>query len=583
MRSVETRSMAQLRAMESCLSQSVKNMKRRRGRGKVEEPADGSVDGSQTETLFVNGIKHLYPPIHSPELPRWSAFYELPKSTMTGTVAKEPPVDIPVEEGHPRPPHEEKEWSGEEIATANETEGENSGVEEAEDMLMDASYDKLMMDATRICFGCGASTNLRSQSNLWPEDNHTSSLMPASPMALPLAIPPSLATVGQRQLSKVSFTELLRFQENYGTAESLLSMLVRERQLAQACYYIFNEKVSKRLFVDVVAHHCLAHNQFHELQKVILEFDPSLRRVQEYLNVLKDFLRNRRALDLLYSYQVFTKDYVNAGLLAIQLFIASSTWDARVGHLQNAFAHLSVAHKLFRKRGKDDKEEKDTTEGVPEAADDSGQEMEAHLRRNLETVRLQMAVCEEMPEMAASLDLFGCIASQCEVAEQLLVAGQWELSQKIIDFLDLPAVELCVRASNQIATIQARSPAGSITPVVKFIEAIRKLPPVEWDSLVSNVVNIWIIEKAELKADPSAASQLIKFIQDERCRMDAHVLTGNLLSAFQIAQRLGNLQDVLHIRSCAQRAGDQELLKQMSSFLAYASPGKDYLTKNLAF
>ena len=154
---------------------------------------------------------------------------------MTGTVAKEPPVDIPVEEGHPRPPHEEKEWSGEEIATANETEGENSGVEEAEDMLMDASYDKLMMDATRICFGCGASTNLRSQSNLWPEDNHTSSLMPASPMALPLAIPPSLATVGQRQLSKVSFTELLRFQENYGTAESLLSMLVRERQLAQAC------------------------------------------------------------------------------------------------------------------------------------------------------------------------------------------------------------------------------------------------------------------------------------------------------------------------------------------------------------
>jgi len=76
--------------------------------------------------------------------------------------------------------------------------------------------------------------------------------------------------------------------------------------------------------VDVVAHHCLAHNQFHELQKVILDFDPSLRRVQEYLNVLKDFLRDRRALDLLYSYQVFTKDFLNAGLLAIQLFIAST-------------------------------------------------------------------------------------------------------------------------------------------------------------------------------------------------------------------------------------------------------------------
>merc|ERR1712232_681604 len=120
-----------------------------------------------------------------------------------------------------------------------------------------------------------------------------------------------------------------------------------------------------------------------------------------------------------------------------------------------------------------------------------------------------------------------------------------------------------------IATVEARSPTGSITPVVRFIESIRKLPPVEWDSLVSNVVNIWIIEKAELKADPSAASQLIRFIHDERCRMDAHVLTGNLTSAFQIAQRRGNEQDVLHIRSCAQKVGDQDLLKPINTFLSY--------------
>merc|ERR1719436_2312438 len=172
--------------------------------------------------------------------------------------------------------------------------------------------------------------------------------------------------------------------------------------------------------------------------------------------------------------------------------------------------------------------------------------------------------------------------SQCEVAERLIVAGHFELAQRVIDFLDLPAVELCVRASNQIATTQARSPAGSIAPVVRFLQAIPKLPPVEWDSLVSNVVNIWIIEKAELNADPVAAGQLIKFIRDERCRMDAHVLTGNLTSAFQIAQRLGNLQDVLHIRSCAQKTGEHELLKHVNSFLAYTSPGQDYLKKTLA-
>merc|ERR1719262_1206779 len=207
---------------------------------------------------------------------------------------------------------------------------------------------------------------------------------------------------------------------------------------------------------------------------------------------------------------------------------------------------------------------------------------EADIRRNLETVRLQMAVCEAMPtEMPHNLDLFGPMTSQCEVAERLLVHGHFDLAQRVIDFLDLPAVELCVRASNQIATTEARSPTGSITPVVRFLESIPKLPPVEWDSLVSNVVNIWIIEKAELQADPSAANQLIRFVLDERCRMDAHVLTGNLQSAFQIAQRLGSLQDVLHIRSCAQKSGEQELLKNINTFLAYTSPGRDYLKANL--
>merc|ERR1719191_785235 len=320
------------------------------------------------------------------------------------------------------PPQEDKERTAEEDPAANEAEvdAENSSGKEEEkrDLVPDVSYGKLMMDATRICSGCVASQNLRSQSNLWPEDNHTHSLMPASPMALPLAVPLLLPDHGERQLSEVAFNELLHYQENYGTAESLLSMLVREQRLSQACYYIFNEKVSKRLFVDVVAHHCLAHNQFYALQRVILDFDPSLRRVQEYLNVLKDFLRNRRALDLLYSYQVFTKDYVNAGLLAIQLFIASSTWDARVGHLQNAFAHLSVAQQQLLSRnfkkahhpeikeggGRDGGDREDSTSsgtaggtsygagGETMVDGISGLEItEADIRRNLETVRLQMA------------------------------------------------------------------------------------------------------------------------------------------------------------------------------------------------
>ena len=52
----------------------------------------------------------------------------------------------------------------------------------------------------------------------------------------------------------------------------------------------------------------------------------------------------------------------------------------------------------------------------------------------------------------------------------------------------------------------------------------------------------------------------------------SQVLLGSLGNAFQIAQRLGSLQDILHIRSCAQQVGDTGLMAQINTFLAYNAP-----------
>lgn len=594
----------QLTALEDRLQDAVCSMRQRtRLRRGHELVCNRSATSEFQETTLANAVTFLTPPIHPVEMSRWSTLTDmvsLRKTTKARHASKIDAMSLPgdavLEEpkplGGPAQQSEELKRENkerlEEPPPSSEADQACDPVFEEEEeasVAPDVSYDKLTMDMSSICCGCSSSQNLRSPSNLWPEDRETHSIMPASPMALPSAAPLFCAfSSSSGRLSTASFYELLCFQENYGSAESLISLLVRERRLAQACQYIFNEKADKRLFVDVVAHHCLAHNQFHELQKVILDFDPSLQKVQEYLNSVKEFLRDRRALDLLYSYEVFTRNFVNAGFLAISLFVQSSTWDARVGHLQNAEAHLGFAHRklLSRKKGEGKDGTGDGTSENPSAAAQesmtaSGDAVSleakmgiADIKRNLETVRIQRAVCEAMPtSMPQNAVLFGDLPAQCEVAELLMVNGHFKLALKVIEFLDLPAVELCIRASNQIATHQARCSTGSIAPVVKFLEAIPKLPPVEWDSLVSNVVNIWIIEKEELKADRSAASQLVPYIQDERCKMDALILIGNLTHAFQIAQRLGSMQDVLHINSRAQASGDQELLKQIATFMAY--------------
>ncbi|CAE8675054.1 unnamed protein product, partial [Polarella glacialis] len=534
------RSPASLRsmAMEARLRDAATNMRQRRRPGDAEPFQAALGTGTEPqETTFVNAVTFLCPPIHPVEMPRWSILADLSrgKSSKVQHVAKNEAKlqgeAVPEETSHrtalpavhqlagagslPLPEDKERPLPEESVQIA--AEGDQAGdspllkakrSEEAGDWdaTPDVSYGKLTMEMAGICAGCSESQNLRSPSNLWPEDRQEHSLMMASPMALPLAVAltaaPPVPGDNLRPLDTTSFNELLQFQEKYGSAESLLSLLVRERRLSQACYRIFDTKETTRLFVDVVARHCLAHNQFHELQKVIQNYDPSLRRVQEYLDALKGFLRDRSALDLLYSYEVFTKDYVNAGFLAIQLFMASSTWDARVGHLQNADAHLMLAQRqMFGKRKGQSLSHTEPKEG---GAGDNAVDGGTTSANSPD----QTGDEKGMSGLDLTEDLFGSAPGQCE------------------------------------------------------------------DSLVSNVINIWIIEKEDLNADTSAAAQLIRYIHDERCRMDAHMLTGNLSSAFQIAQRLGSMEDVLQLNSRAQNSGEQELLKNIANFLNYTSPAK---------
>ena len=96
------------------------------------------------------------------------------------------------------------------------------------------------------------------------------------------------------------------------------------------------------MFVEIVARHCLSRNNFLQLQKILFEHDPTMRILGEYLEGVKEFLLRRRAFNLLYPYHVFTGDFLQAGLLSIQLFTLATDWDARVGHLRNAISHLTA-------------------------------------------------------------------------------------------------------------------------------------------------------------------------------------------------------------------------------------------------
>ncbi|CAD7942749.1 unnamed protein product [Amoebophrya sp. A120] len=452
-----------------------------------------------------------------------------------------------------------------------------------------------------------------------------------------------------------------------------------------------------------------------------------------YLDELKEFLRERRALDLLYKYCVFTGDHVNAGLLSVHLFIISQSWDSRLGHLQDAQAQLQQALDLFlllEQRSLTGEgggalphrastgalhEKKDGMIGgslfdikqtasavLPSAAtskltndqlhggekhnypfvhaskgklsvvgaprshhnaaglhflsshrhaagshlpvpDDgsptvrlsqskngfkkenhksvtgptgissnpllqlrtvdllTGKEVSAQeIERFLRLVQFQTLVCEVIPRdrahlfdttlwdgvhqkrqkmsQLALLHLSNAtISRRCEVAEKLLISAHFQLAERIMEFLQLPVVEICVRASNELATTEARKARCQVSPLLRFLESAKKCldhqkwDQQEWDSLVSNMVNIWIHERKQFPDAGADAEKLIRFMKDKRCKLDAFVLLGHLENAFQIARKLGSLEEIVYLKKQAQQHKNYhpDLLKQINAYITY--------------
>lgn len=148
----------------------------------------------------------LTPPIHPSEMSRWSTLTDL---VALRASSRAEAVEVPLEEPA-RPAGEEKPKERTEEVAEDAADVSVGGTED--EAHPDVSYDQLTMDMRSVCCGCSGLHQLRSPSNLWPEERSTHGLMCASPMALPSAAPPKNAS-GFRALSAASFRELLQFQD----------------------------------------------------------------------------------------------------------------------------------------------------------------------------------------------------------------------------------------------------------------------------------------------------------------------------------------------------------------------------------
>ena len=128
--------------------------------------------------------------------------------------------------------------------------------------------------------------------------------------------------------------------------------------------------------------------------------------------------------------------------------------------------------------------------------------------------------------------LFSELKHQVEICEYL-IAKKTNLGLELLNYLDLPRIQTIIRASNRVAQ---HCVEGKLEPVTKFLSTISHaaMDVDNFDSLVSNLLNIWIYEAQKNNYRVTDGNVIVPFFRGDVCKFDAYILLGCLEEAFQV-------------------------------------------------
>uniref|UniRef100_A0A0G4F5H1 Uncharacterized protein n=1 Tax=Chromera velia CCMP2878 TaxID=1169474 RepID=A0A0G4F5H1_9ALVE len=192
-------------------------------------------------------------------------------------------------------------------------------------------------------------------------DGRTAQAVGGPPCLTPSPVPALPVTIQRK------FQASMEHHQRFGSPASEIGVLVRYGRLREAVVRIVSESLPEKLFVEAVARQCLALNKMDLLREAVIAVMTHQgfgSRLAPYLQALKTFLRDQSALHFLLQYLVFTHDTLNAAAVSVQLSLSAQSWDARMGHLQSALAHLTSAASAAKRAS----EKKPSASGAAEAS-----------------------------------------------------------------------------------------------------------------------------------------------------------------------------------------------------------------------
>ena len=388
--------------------------------------------------------------------------------------------------------------------------------------------------------------------------------------------PATARSLGPPKLDTVRYMQCVYYLSRIGTPVQLIRFWLSNGFLEDACRYIIMRGLPEEFFINEILTHCLSFNTMPALYASLRRIDPQGSQKTPYLVQTCRYLNEAHAWDLLLEMQEFMGDWCRAGQTCVKLFHIESDLAVRVKYLKLAEGFFANAIKAaqqsrLKKAASFSRVSDAVTPGgvVDDFSPGSAPLSENEINKFHRKVVLQGSILEFLQqrptisetEELRKLSMFG--SSKDRIAERLVVlAPASDLGFRMMQEFRLPQGEIYSRAVRELVTSKRKSELAALLKTVKgAIDAD------EWDMVLLSIIKAY----AEDMKDSSAAEKYISKIYSSKSQMISYRLVGKLKTAYILAAKVQDLEQVKQVRAAALESGSKNVVALCNSFLAKGS------------
>eukprot|EP01116_Phalansterium_solitarium_P022675 TRINITY_DN7579_c1_g1_i2.p1 TRINITY_DN7579_c1_g1~~TRINITY_DN7579_c1_g1_i2.p1 ORF type:complete len:450 (+),score=218.03 TRINITY_DN7579_c1_g1_i2:1190-2539(+) len=400
-------------------------------------------------------------------------------------------------------------------------------------------------------------------------------------------------------LDSVRLMQCVFYLRRYGTPRQLLNFWLRHCLIDDAVRYALGARLPATLFIEAIVRPTIRAGRqpllFSALRQ-LLDAPPAGglgAAARDYIGATCQWLSECGALTLLVDWLQLAGDWHRLGVCCVQLFLAETNSAIQLRYLEQAKHYVSESLSRPRHPPSPSSPHDSAASAVSAASAASAgiEAMSGSELLKLITLQSQLSRAlmsshaasasggssgtgsssssrsnqqQQQQAAPAALSLFGPHGHKCALAEQLLVANNFELAFQIMHECRLPVRDICQQAVCKLALASKRQAATRINDLLRNIKGT--IDDDDWDLVVEAAIAA--LASSDGGDDVRSAEKLVgKLVGPER-RVIGYLRCGKLKTAYLTAVKLNSRPLVMQIRDEAQRTDSRSVLELCQKYLA---------------